>query len=266
MDSDLIVALIAAAVALLTAGFTAVTTTRRNTSDREFRARTEAELEGLRAAQAAAVREEDRALKARKIIDDYRKPLLQSCVQLAQRIENIRYRGFLIYLKDDHPHRIEVASKSVLYRFASYMGWRELLARELTYLDYENGEQTRAVLRQLDNVRARLASSRLDVDNGKPRFMLWTEEQRAIGGLMLRTDGVGVIGFETFFSRYEDTFALWLEPFASDLMSPDAAHSERLGEVATALDELIRTLDEGGVYGHYPENDGVWRRIHPPVV
>jgi hypothetical protein len=90
--------------------------------------------------------------------------------------------------------------------------------------------------------------------------MLWTDEQSAIGGLMLNTDGTpGVIGFETFFRQYDERFVLWLASFEDDLRTEDIAASTRLEEIAAPLHGLIRTLVEEGLNGSNPEHAGNWR-------
>jgi hypothetical protein len=260
MNTDLVVAVLAALVAVSTAVFTAATTSRQDRKGQEFKAKTDEELEKVRYELNAAVRQEDRTLAAREVLDRYRRPLLASAVQLARRIENIRHRSFLAYLASND-HRSEVALKSVLYRFAAYLGWRELLSRELTYLDFQDSTQTKDVLGLLDDVRTKFSSSRFDIVHGRPRLMLWTEEQSAIGGLMLSTEGTpGVIGFERFFNQYEDNFSLWLASFEQDLKVPEIVSSTRLREVSTSLDALLRKLDVHGVYGTHPDHAGSWQR------
>jgi hypothetical protein len=163
-------------------------------------------------------------------------------------------------LKADE-HRAQIALRSILYRFAAYLGWRELLNRDLAYLTFEDGTQTREVLGLLDDLRAKLSSSRFDVVDGQPKMMLWTDEQAAIGGLMQRGDGTaGVIGFEVFFAKYEETFGPWLDSFARDLQRDGVTKSIRLREVVAVLDLLIRKLDLEGVYGDDPEHAGGWQR------
>jgi hypothetical protein len=260
MDVNLVIALVAAAAALGSAAFTAVMAARQARSDREFKAKTDAELERLRHDLNAAFREENRSLKAKEVLDRYRRPLLAAAVSLARRIENIRHRSFLVYLGADE-HRARVALRSILYRFAAYLGWRELLNRELTYLDFEDSEQTKEVLGLLDDVRAKLSSSRFDIVENQPRLMLWTDEQAAIGGLMLTTEGTaGIIGFEAFFENYDGKFSPWLSSFADDLQRPGVEGSTRLREIAAVLDDLIKRLDVEGVYGEHPEHSGGWQR------
>jgi hypothetical protein len=141
-----------------------------------------------------------------------------------------------------------MALLGTLYRFAAYLGWRELLTRELTYLEFEDAERTKKVLNRLDEVRAKLSSSRFD----HQRLMLWTEEQSAIGGLMLKASGSpGVIGPETFFTEYDNKFSDWFGSFAADLEREDSSSSTRLRELEASLRGLIDTLEEEGVYGEH---------------
>ncbi|CAO5184760.1 Secreted protein [Frankia sp. AiPs1] len=83
-----------------------------------------------------------------------------------------------------------------------------------------------------------------------PRFMLWQEEQRAIGELMRGPDRASTVcvGFAYFHEHYDETFARWLDPFAEALRAPDAAGSERLARLQTLLALLVTQLDEDGGY------------------
>jgi hypothetical protein len=260
MNTDLAVAILSGAVALVSLGITLWHSSRQARRDRDEKGRVDEKLEHLRHDLDEKVRQQDRLLAAREVIDRYQRPLLAAAYQLERRLDNIRHRGFLGYLKADG-HRAQVALTGTLYRFAAYLGWRELLTRELTYLEFEYSERTSNVLDQLDEVRAKLSSSRFD----RQRLMLWTEEQSAIGGLMLKTNGTpGIIGFETFFEAYEDRFLDWFGSFAEDLAGIGSS-STRLRELETSLRKLIDTLDEEGVYGeHGWRNADMSRETAPP--
>lgn len=258
METDLVVALIAGGVSISTALFTASNAMRQS----RLRATTDAELERLRHELERALRREDRHFEAKVVLDRYRRPLLSAAVQLLRRIENIRSRSFLAYLQAGDG-RAQTALRSTLYRFAAYLGWRALLDRELTYLHFEDTDQTRDVLALLDAIRAALASSQLDSSDGAARMMLWSEEQAAIGGLMLRTDGSpGVLGFECFDERYAEWFEVWFDEFADDL-AEGGAGMERLAATATALRALIERLDVEGIYGSTPEHVKYWSPSAP---
>lgn len=110
---------------------------------------------------------------------------MAAAVELSRRIGNIGANSFLVYLRVTVDHRATVALQSTLYRVAAFLGWRELLVRKLTYLPFERADETRAVLQSIEDVSSQLASDGLDVRDGVSRLMLWKDEQRAIGGLML---------------------------------------------------------------------------------
>lgn len=248
METDLTVALVAGVVAIGSAVYTRIATSRQAEKEREFKAKTDTELEMLRHALAAAQQQEDRSLEAREIIDHYRRPLLVSAVELNRRLGNIRANNFMAFLEAPG-RRADVALTSTLYRFASFLGWREMLTRKLVFLDFEDSEHTKTTLERLENVTTKLSSSGLDwIEGVGPRLMLWKDEQRAIGGLMCEPDGDGILGFESFFEQYHSRFGPWLSSFAEDLQGPGVEQSERLEQVSEALYQLIGLLDDKNVF------------------
>src|SRR4051794_38098779 len=96
----------------------------------------------------------------------------------------------------------------------------EILDRELSYLQFERDDATVQVASLIRRIGATLTSDRLDITGSEWKLMLWREEQRAIGGLMLLPDGSGVIGFETSVERYNKSFKSWFKRFSDDLQSP----------------------------------------------
>jgi hypothetical protein len=242
MDTDVLVALISAIVALVIAGWTAWQGRR----DRQAQDETAEKLELLRSDLAAEARRSERADQARDVLDVYRRPLAASAAELKRRLGNIEHNSFLGYASNGD-HRAEIAIRSTLYRFAAYLGWRESLSRRLTFLTYEDSDKTKNVTALLEDVGSQLSDSRIK-HAGSPRLMLWKDEQRAIGGLMCPTDAPAVIGFETFFKKYDEVFAPWFQSFAADLRMSGIESAERLSKTAQALGALIAELDEEGVF------------------
>jgi hypothetical protein len=250
MSTDVVVALIAAAVALIAAVLALAGVVWTAVTQRELsrdQAAANLELQSLKHQQEIETKQQDRQLEARAVLDHYRKPLLGSAVELKRRIGNIRHNRFLGYL-ESNDHRAEIAVQSTLYRLAAYLGWREVLARHLTYMDYEDQEETKLVVQHLEDVGTQLATDRYDFIDGRHRLMLWKEEQRAVGGLMATQNPAGVIGFELFTEYYDDRFAQWLDPIAADLRLPGIESSERLKHLADSLERLITNLDIEKVY------------------
>jgi hypothetical protein len=187
---------------------------------------------------------EERQLEARAELSRHRKPLLEAAQDLGARIDNIQHNEFDVYFQS--PDRREVAIKSTLYRFARYFATLEILRSQLTFLEFENADETKAVAKCIVAVESALTSDRYR------KFMLWREEQRAIGEatLLREEDGsIRCLGFATFVAEFDGRVATWLSRFQAELEEPGAARrSKRLASVQGHLQRLVRQLDEEGRY------------------
>jgi hypothetical protein len=133
-----------------------------------------------------------------------------------------------------------------LFRFAYYLGWREFVRTQVQLLRFEDNKHTRAVADFLNDITWILASN----DLGGSWAMLWGDEQRGIGELMIEPpSGASIIrGHASFHRHYKAVFAPWMKRFADDLFSPKAVTSERLQLLQWALYGLVRQLDEERAY------------------
>lgn len=237
MDTALVVAGISGAVALVSASYSR---------------RAQLDLTELIAARDRAAKEEERQHEretreaerrsaAKIALDRYRGPLLYAAWQLGDRLDNIRHRDLLLYAADGSG-RETTTKLTTVFRVAQYFGWRELLQREVQLLRFDREEDTRLVAALIDDTIATLATASLDLAG----VILWAEEQRAIGELMLLDQGV--LGYATFAKRYENTFEEWMETACEDLLSPAAPSSDRIRVLQWALFGLVTRLDEEGVY------------------
>lgn len=95
-----------------------------------------------------------RQSEAKKVLDRYRGPLLVAASDLGHRINNIRHDDFLLYVND--PDRQVQASRTTLFRFAQYFGWREILRTEVQLLRFHHEKDTQLVARLLAAVRGAL--------------------------------------------------------------------------------------------------------------
>jgi hypothetical protein len=228
VDTALVIACISGAVALVSAvlsGWTQLQVTKR-------------EREG---------KTEERRSAAKVILDRYRGPLVDAAWGLGNRVENIRNRNFFRYLSDGSG-REKDAKLTTLFRFASYLGWREFLRTEVQLLRFQNEKDTRLAAWFLNDVTQMLASDKLD----GTLAMLWADEQRGIGELMTEQPSSAssiVRGHAAFHRDYDEIFAPWMERFAADLFSPAAVESDRLRLLQWALYGLVRQLDEENTYG-----------------
>jgi hypothetical protein len=192
-----------------------------------------------------AVQRRKEATTAKEVLERYRGPLLDAAWLLGDRIDNIRHRGFLAYLSGD---RAEAASLTTLFRFASFFGWREVLRQRVQLLRLENTADTRLVADFLGAATLMLVTDKL---SDKRRAMLWAEEQRGIGELMieeLEADRTSVRGHAAFRRDYDKLFAQWMARFGDEVLSTASKDGERLKLLQWALYGLVCLLDEERVY------------------
>lgn len=203
----------------------------------------------------------ERRTQAKAELARYRKPLLDAANELGARIHNIQCNSFGKYFRD--PTRGDTALKSTLYRFARYFGTLEILRSEVSFLEFERANETKRVASLLAQIANALTSDRID----EAHFMIWREEQRAIGEVSIERDDDGryrCIGFSTFVEVFDKKAARWFRPFQADLESDNAAAtSERLAMVQALLQDLVRQLDEEERYLHKGEEPRWLKRTFP---
>ena len=198
----------------------------------------------LRSQRSASreVSERESRSQARRVLDSYRGPLLSAGSELGDRIDNIRHRSFTAFADPDSG-RQEQARLTTLFRFAQFFGWREVLRTEVQLLRFEDTADTQLAAALIGDVVWAFASDALDGE----RAMLWSEEQRAIGELMVASSENGssrCIGYATFASKYDERFAPWMDGIAAELLAPGAPQSDRLRVIQWALCGLVAHLDE----------------------
>ena len=77
---------------------------------------------------------------AKKALDNYREPLLAAAYELQARLYNILQLKFVErYISDDTAGKHTPAIESTLYVFAQFFGWREIIRREVQYLEGYSG-------------------------------------------------------------------------------------------------------------------------------
>jgi hypothetical protein len=231
MDAPVVVALVTAVSSLTVAVVTAVLARRR-----------EADLKQLDSRLRLAERQEEREAQAEQLLDRYRGPLLAAAFDLADRLDNILNpeRDFLaVYGRRRNPRRDD-AVKSTLYRVGQYFCWDEIVRRDRLFLSFREPEHTKAVAEMLADVNRTFADDRYGQD-----FMLWREEQRAIGERMIDGEGEAAtcVGYATFIERYPRDYARWFERFEACLTRDAAMSSLRLLRLRETLRALVATLD-----------------------
>jgi hypothetical protein len=177
---------------------------------------------------------------AKKVLDDYRDPLIAASFELQARLYNIlRLRFVEKYITAEEINKRDSALESTLYVFAQFFGWREIIRREVQYLRFSRNRQTREVGQLLRDIEETFLS-----DGYGPQFMIWRAEQRGIGERMVEStdSGMKCLGYASFIEQ-RHTMKEWLAPLENDLENLQDEGRKRLTELQHMLVKLVRQLD-----------------------
>ena len=210
----------------------------------------------------------DRRFAAATLRDRYSPPLLQSAFDLQSRLYNIVRGQFLqTYMGVDGDSELRrYAEDSTLWLLSQYLGWVEILRREIQFLDFGKRKKNRALQEALGNVTRELAT-----DRRTRTFAVFRTTQRAIGELMITetegTDGskrAGCLSYLQFSERRSDPdFDKWFEPLRKDLGVISITRDyDRAIRVQRALVGVIDMLDPDSV--RYPDADNRGKLPLPP--
>jgi hypothetical protein len=234
MGTGVLIAVIAALASLIVALLNAVLTLRRDRWTKETE---------------RAQKLEDQEASNEAELDRMRKFLLTAALELAERINNIRNNEFLDFyvLSCDDAHRSKIARTTTFYCLARYWCIAEMVTENPGLHDLRGDNPMKAMATKLPDIRRTFASDK-DIYGGRS-FMVWREEQRAIGEKM-RTSATpsGCIGYATFVERYDDVFAEWFASLNNHLGEPDAVRSPRLQIVQHELALVVERLDSDEDY------------------
>ena len=190
-----------------------------------------------------------KAEQAAELRQRYRDPLLSAVFDLQSRLYNIVTTTFLVRYAAAPEAARTYAVESTLYVLAEYLGWVEVIRREIQFLDLGTEPANRAWVAALEKVRDTLARDDLD-----PVLRIFRGEQRAIGEIMtiaVADSGDArhheCVGYATFVSNLRDpNFSRWFEQLRHDLsllvQEPDA-HLERPVLLQNALVDVLDLLD-----------------------
>jgi hypothetical protein len=219
-------------------------------------------LEDFRNQVAKQTRAEEAALDTEQALELFRVPLQYAAEDLGHRIDNIQEGEFLEYVTVEN-RRTETALLSTQYRFARFFATLEMLYDRAEFLRLERrlagDSATTPVIETLAEIGRTFATDYYDCADEKnfrsSRFMIWREEQRAMGEVARDRDRDVVVGFATFSARANGVDAKWFTNFRKDLVESGAAEtSERLTIIQSLLAQLVRSLDEKRSYLIEDEN------------
>jgi hypothetical protein len=248
MDTAIVVALVGIGGTLVNVTYTSLVAARGQRLKTEFDERVR-ERERL---EAQRDRERTKAETVESIVKRYRDPLLRASFDLQSRVYNIVRRRFIAtYYGDERRDTTEYARENTLFVIAEFLGWVEILRREVRFLDLGVETRNQEWVNHLAAVR-----NVLQHDRGGPVFQIMNGQQRAIGEVMIepvaepdetspRQETIGYAAFVVRRREHPD-FAHWFDPLADDIAllarEPDR-HLGRLIALQHALVDLMEFLD-----------------------
>lgn len=206
---------------------------------------------GLRAQERSEAR--SREEEAQRLLRRYRDPLVRSAFDLQSRLYNIVTHDFLgtYFMRGTELER-SYALENTLYVVGEYLGWVEIMRREVQFLDLRDLDKNRELAERLDTVSALFLAPDPD-----PALRIFRGEQRAIGEVMMSSSPTGgreCIGFAAFIERRDDpAFSRWFEKLGADvelLGSEPGRHQARAVAIQRVLIDLIDFLDPVHQYFH----------------
>ncbi|MFD1660190.1 hypothetical protein ACFSL4_18795 [Streptomyces caeni] len=201
-----------------------------------------------------------RLLEQRNLMDSYGASLAWSAYDLQARLYNILYghdvdlspgpsRGFMtaFHLHGTLEER-EYVRRSTVFVLAEYLGWVEILRRDIQFLDLGQSRANQRAVTMISSIGTAL--NRTSAHSNVLR--LWRAEQRAIGELMVHPQGEPgrrrCLGYAEFCEKLDgdEIFRRWFAPLLADVdrLAEDTAPAvSRLAELQQKLIALIDVLD-----------------------
>ncbi|MGW3208991.1 hypothetical protein [Streptomyces sp. NPDC001135] len=201
-----------------------------------------------------------RLLEQRNLMDSYGGSLAWAAYDLQSRLYNILHghqtdlspgpsRGFMtsFHLQGTQEQR-EYVRRSTAFVLAEYLGWVEILRRDVQFLDLGRSRANRSAVTVISSISTVLnrTTSAADI------LRVWRVEQRALGELMVHPDGEPgrrrCLGYAEFSAKLDgdDVFRKWFTPLLEDidrLAGQTAQAVPRLAELQQKLITLIDVLD-----------------------
>jgi hypothetical protein len=232
MKTELVIALIAAAVSLIAAGATFVSS-RQSGENAKAIAQLQIDNDKLK---AAAQREQE--------MSKLREPLARAAFDLQSRIYNIMRQELVgVYLVKGDEREKHYVINSTAFLIGQYLCWTEMVRREIQYIDLGGNDKTR----QLQMLQDELQGIWTRDDLPKP-LRIFSGEQRELGEALIENSvrGPECLGYGAFLTKY----AKGVNPVIDDLKDDVASLGNtldsakpRLEKVQHALVDLLALLD-----------------------
>ena len=234
MRTEIIVALIAAAVAVSSAALTLWGQYRTTILTNQ--------MEELRAV-------EQRRLELETAEAKYREPLSHAAYDLQSRLYNILANDFMgRYFERGDARERSYAIDNTTFVIAQYFAWTEIIRRDIQYINLGKDEQTRRLARLQDQIYFLFQTNEFPA-----RLRVFAGEQRAIGERMIGEGPRGPvsIGYAAFLDQLSsgahDVVTKALHDDVTQLGSGIDEARPRLIALQHAMIDLLAFLDPGFV-------------------
>ncbi|MEZ5258247.1 MAG: hypothetical protein R2705_15480 [Ilumatobacteraceae bacterium] len=170
----------------------------------------------------AQEREEDRSIASDAVVRKFREPVLLAAEQLRARIENILDLDFM---EKYGVERRDYVIDSTAFAFGELLCWMEILRQEQQFLDLGEEDASRNLSERLRRVGHVLSTDEITTTSGEEPagFMLWRQEQRAIGEVMSlrRPEPLCAMGYAQFSDALQvPATRRWFERFRRSSSDP----------------------------------------------
>src|SRR6478672_1384241 len=203
-------------------------------------------------------------LRSEQLLMRYSEPLARAAFDLQSRLYNICRQHLMTDSRTTKHYR----RLSTLWLFGQFLGWIEIVRREVQVINFGDVRRTAELQRHLFDVADILSSGGLD----DPQFRLLRADQRAVGELMVVERGIGderrsdSMGYAEFTRRIDEEpgFAQWFNPLEETIkqLFAGCAVDHRAILIQRALIDLIDFFDPD--YVRFPDLNERGRLPLPP--
>ncbi len=236
MKTELIVALVAGAVAIASAIGTFWSSSRTNANALAIK---RLEIDNDNAKVAAQHKVE---------MSRFREPLARSVYDLQSRLHNILKQNLIgVFLMDGDDREKTYVINNTVFLIAQFQYWSEQVRCGVQFINLDENKITRELTRVQDSI-----SGLWGTDAYPPSLRIFAGEQRVIGEALIQTDDKGIeqlgcIGYGAFLKRFTPGVNPLIDALRSDVgslgvLGIDSA-AARLKSVQNALIDLLVILD-----------------------
>jgi hypothetical protein len=189
---------------------------------------------------------ETKEAQATRLVARFRDPLLESAFDLQLRLYSALSTTSTFSWRRNESYFLP----STLFLVGQFLGWVEILRRDMLYSDIANIGDAKQLLIQVRAIQSLFSQTS---HRYRDQRFIYRVEQRAIGEIMIDESGAEsgdvaprrTIGYATFRSRLSDSqFSTWFARFEAGLDAPPAPDEpDRLRAIQIALMDLIDFLD-----------------------